>query len=108
MAARVGRLVLNPRLAGVLPVHVGLLEGRDYSDEGRTRKAYVATDAAAELLPVLQRLAVWGERHTKMPEGGAHMAMIHEPCGQGTLQGQICSNCGEVLVSEEMVWVKPG
>ena len=97
--------VLSRRLSAM--VEAGLLERRDYSDEGRTRKAYVATESAAELLPVLQQLAVWGERHTKMPEGGAHMAMIHEPCGQETLQGQICSHCGAVLVSEEMVWVKP-
>ncbi|BDV31627.1 winged helix-turn-helix transcriptional regulator [Microbacterium terricola] len=102
----ISEAVLSRRLAAM--TDAGLLTRVDYLDAaGRTRQGYAATDAAAELLPVLQQLAVWGERHTAMPRGGAHMAMIHEACGQETTQGQVCSSCGEVLTPAEMTWVKP-
>jgi DNA-binding HxlR family transcriptional regulator len=97
--------VLSRRLAAM--VEAGLLAKVDYSDGGRIRQGYAATDAAAELLPVLQQLAVWGERHTPTPHGGGHMAMIHETCGHETTQGQVCSACGRVLSPEDMTWVKP-
>jgi DNA-binding HxlR family transcriptional regulator len=102
---RVSEAVLSRRLRSM--VDAGLLVRVDYRDGGRTRQGYAATEAAAELLPVLQQLALWGERHTDMPAGGAHMTMFHEACGNETTQAQICSGCGEVLVPEEMVWVKP-
>lgn len=97
--------VLSRRLAAM--VEAGLLTRVDYQDGARTRQGYAATTAAAELLPVLQQLAVWGERHTPMPEGGAHMAMIHESCGEETTDGGVCSACGERLTPEQMTWVKP-
>ncbi|MET1156819.1 winged helix-turn-helix transcriptional regulator [Arthrobacter sp.] len=102
---RISEAVLSRRLRSM--VDAGLLVRIDYRDGGRTRQGYAATQAAAELLPVLQQLALWGERHTHMPAGGGHMTMIHEACGSETTQGQICSACGGVLVPEEMVWVKP-
>lgn len=101
----ISEAVLSRRLQAM--VEAGLLSRVDYRDGTRTRQGYAATTAATELLPVLQQLAVWGERHTAMPAGGAHMAMIHETCGGETMQGQVCSACGELLVSEEMTWVKP-
>lgn len=97
--------VLSRRLAAM--VEAGLLVRVDYQDGARTRQGYAATDAAADLLPVLQQLAVWGERHTPMPEGGAHMALIHEACGKETTDGGVCSACGERLRPEQMTWVKP-
>lgn len=102
---RISEAVLSRRLRAM--VDAGLLTRVDYRDGGRVRQGYVATDAAAELLPILQQLAIWGERHTPMPDGGAHMAMIHDACGRETLQGQVCSACGEVLRPEQMTWVKP-
>ncbi|MGV1008359.1 MAG: winged helix-turn-helix transcriptional regulator [Dermatophilaceae bacterium] len=102
---RISEAVLSRRLHAM--VDAGLLTRVPYQDGGRTRRGYAATEAAAELLPVLQQLAVWGERHTVMPAGGGHMAMIHEACGKETTQGEICSACGQVLVPEQMVWVKP-
>lgn len=101
----VSEAVLSRRLRGMRDA--GLLCRVDYSDGGRTRQGYAATEAAAELLPVLQQLAVWGERHTVMPAGGAHMAMIHDTCGGETTRGEVCSECGETLVPEHMTWVKP-
>ncbi|GAB3597584.1 winged helix-turn-helix transcriptional regulator [Microbacterium tumbae] len=97
--------VLSRRLHAM--IDAGLLARVDYRDGARTRQGYAATEAAAELLPVLQQLAIWGERHTALPDGGAHMAMIHEACGGETTQGQVCSACGAVLTAAEMTWVKP-
>src|SRR6218665_1103967 len=71
--------VLSRRLRAM--VEAGLLVRVDYREGGRMRQGYAASPAAAELLPVIQQLAVWGERHTTMPAGGPHMALIHEECG---------------------------
>ncbi len=97
--------VLSRRLRAM--VEAGLLTRVDYLDGARTRQGYAATEAATELLPVLQQLAIWGERHTAMPAGGTHMALLHEACGNETTQGEVCSACGEVLVAEQMAWDKP-
>lgn len=102
---RISEAVLSRRLRGM--VDAGLLVRVDYRDGNRTRQGYAATEAATELLPVLQQLAVWGERHTAMPASGGHMAMIHESCGNETTQGEVCSACGTVLVPQDMTWVKP-
>ncbi|MFX4272531.1 winged helix-turn-helix transcriptional regulator [Propionibacteriaceae bacterium Y1685] len=101
----ISEAVLARRLRSM--VDAGLLERVDYPDGGRTRQGYAATRAAAELLPILQQLAIWGERHTVLPAGGDHMALIHETCGSETTQGETCSACGELLVPEAMTWVKP-
>ena len=101
----ISEAVLSRRLHAM--VAWGLLTRVDYTAEGRTRLGYAATEAAAELLPVIQQLAVWGERNTIIPPEGGHMAMIHEGCGDETTQGQVCSSCGEVLTPEQMTWVKP-
>ncbi len=102
---RISEAVLSRRLASM--VEAGLLERVDYPDGNRIRQGYAATEAAAELLPVLQQLALWGERHTPMPDGGGHMAMIHETCGHETVHGETCSSCGETLTPDQMTWVKP-
>lgn len=101
----ISEAVLSRRLRDM--VDAGLLKRTDYLDGARTRQAYVATEAAAELLPVLQQLALWGERHTPMPIHGAHMSLVHRDCGGETTQGEVCSVCGEVLVPQAMTWVKP-
>lgn len=100
----ISEAVLSRRLRAM--VEAELLLKVDYPDGRRIRQGYAATEAATELLPILQQLAIWGERHTVLPEGGGHMALIHESCGGETTQGQICSECGEVLRSGDMVWVK--
>lgn len=101
----ISEAVLSRRLRAM--VDAGLLERVDYATGTRTRQGYVATQAAADLLPVLQQLAIWGERHTTTPPGGDHMPLVHAVCGQETTRGEVCSACGEVLVSEQMIWVKP-
>lgn len=102
---RISEAVLSRRLRSM--VEAGLLQRVDYRDGGRTRQGYAATQAAVDLLPVLQQLAIWSERYTEMPHAGAHMALIHEVCAKETTQAETCSHCGETLRSEDMSWLKP-
>lgn len=102
----IGEAVLSRRLRTM--VDAGLLVKRPYRNlGGRERSSYVATDAGADLLPVLQQLALWGQRHTTMPPGGSPMQLFHEACGSPTDTAETCSACGDVLRSEAMTWVKP-
>ncbi|WP_334122917.1 winged helix-turn-helix transcriptional regulator [Glutamicibacter sp.] len=101
----VSEAVLARRLHAM--VDAGLLQRVDYADGNRTRQGYAATEAATDLLPILQQLVLWGEKHTPTPAAGGHLSMVHNTCGQETVTGEKCSACGEVLVSEEMIWVKP-
>ncbi|MFJ9313517.1 winged helix-turn-helix transcriptional regulator [Pimelobacter simplex] len=101
----ISEAVLSRRLRTMR--EAGLLTTVDYERGGRTRQRYVATDAAADLLPLLQQLAIWGERHTTEPDGGAHMTLRHEICGHETTQAETCSACGAPLRPEDMTWVKP-
>lgn len=100
---RVSDAVLARRLRGM--VEAGLLvRVQEDAGDGRARHGYRATDAATELLPILQQLAIWGERYTQTPRAGGHMALIHTDCGQESSQGQVCSACGEVLTADRMIW----
>ncbi|WP_166968584.1 winged helix-turn-helix transcriptional regulator [Brevibacterium atlanticum] len=101
----ISEAVLSRRLQAMR--EAGLLTKVDYSDGPRTRQAYAATEAAADLLPILQQLALWAEKHTATPAGGGHMALIHESCGAETTQAAVCSACGEPLVPDQMSWDKP-
>lgn len=101
----ISEAVLSRRLSGM--IEAGLLTKVDYADGARIRQGYAATEAAADLLPILQQLALWAEKHTELPAGGSHMGLIHEACGQETTQGEVCSACGQVLVPEDMSWDKP-
>ncbi len=97
--------VLSRRLR--LLVEEGLLSKVDYRADRRTHAAYVATEAGADLLPVMHAVSIWAEKHTAMPAGGAHMAIIHEACGNESTTGDACSACGEDLRPEDVSWDKP-
>jgi DNA-binding HxlR family transcriptional regulator len=99
---RISEAVLARRLNGM--IDAGLLERVEQTTEGQVRHGYAATAAAQELLPVLQQLALWGERHTTMPAAGGHLGLIHETCQHETVHGEICSACGEALVADDMAW----
>ena len=101
----ISEAVLSRRLRSM--VEAGLLTTVDYTRAGRTRQRYVATEAGADLLPLLQQLAIWAEKHTKTPAGGGHMAIFHETCGQETTRAETCSTCGQPLHPEDITWVKP-
>lgn len=102
---RISDAVLSRRLRAM--VEADLLTTADYTNGGRIRQRYVATEAGADLLPLLQQLAIWAEKHTPTPEGGGHMTLLHETCGQETTRAETCSACGEQLRPEDMTWVKP-
>lgn len=102
---RISDAVLSRRLRAM--VEADLLTTADYTSAGRIRQRYVATEAGADLLPLLQQLAIWAEKHTPTPEGGGHMTLFHETCGQETTRAETCSACGEQLRPEDMTWVKP-
>src|ERR1700753_2150155 len=57
--------VLSRRLRTM--VEAGLLRRQPYRAGNRTHDEYHLTAAGADLLPVLNALAVWGERHTEAP-----------------------------------------
>ncbi|NRQ49423.1 helix-turn-helix transcriptional regulator [Aeromicrobium sp. YC3-14] len=97
--------VLSRRLR--LLVEEALLRKVDYRDERRTRSEYVATEAGADLLPIMHAVSIWAEKHTPMPVGGSHMAVIHEVCGQETTSADTCSECGEPLRPSDVSWDKP-
>lgn len=99
----ISEAVLSRRLRSM--VEAGLLSTVAYTSGGRRR--YVATAAGADLLPLLQQLALWAEKHTTTPAGGGHMVLVHEPCGQETTRAETCSACGEPLRPADMTWVKP-
>ncbi|WP_415977218.1 winged helix-turn-helix transcriptional regulator [Rhodococcus sp. 077-4] len=101
----ISEAVLSRRLREM--TDAGLLDKVDYDNAGRMRQGYVATAAAADVLPILQLLALWGEKHTATPAGAGHMALVHRACGEETSRGEVCSRCGEVLRPEHMTWVKP-
>jgi DNA-binding HxlR family transcriptional regulator len=97
--------VLSRRLR--LLVDEALLEKVEYRADRRTHHEYRPTEAGADLLPIMQAVSIWAEKHTPMPEGGAHMALIHESCGAETTSADTCSSCGEALRPGEMSWDKP-
>ena len=57
--------VLSRRLAGL--VEAGLMVRAPYDAGNRTRHEYLLTDAGTDLLPVVQALALWGDRHRPRP-----------------------------------------
>lgn len=93
--------VLSRRLAAM--VEAGLLRRVAYRAEQRTHYEYQLTAAGADLLPVLNGLALWGEKHTPAPDG-AHLQIVHVPCGAVTSSPDVCSNCGAVLAPDETIW----
>ncbi|MET0448358.1 MAG: helix-turn-helix domain-containing protein [Aeromicrobium sp.] len=97
--------VLSRRLR--LLVEEGLLRRAEYRGDRRTHHEYVATEAGADLLPVLHAVSMWAEKHTAMPAGGSHMAVVHEVCGRETTSADTCSECGEPLRAEDVSWDKP-
>lgn len=97
--------VLSRRLR--LLVDEGLLRKVDYHGDRRTQHAYVATEAGADLLPILHAVSMWAEKHTPLPPGGSHMAVIHEVCGHETTSPDTCTACGEALRPSDVSWDKP-
>jgi DNA-binding HxlR family transcriptional regulator len=93
--------VLSRRLRGL--VDAGLLDRSPYADGARTRYEYVLTEAGADLLPLLNQLTLWGEKHRPHSE---HMWVVHIGCGAVSESAERCSACGEPLTPEQVSWRK--
>lgn len=97
--------VLSKRLSAM--VEAGLLTRTQYRGERRTHHEYVLTDAGADLLPVLNALLIWGEKHTTSPHPGERMGIVHRSCGQESSSADLCSACGEPLLAADVSWSRP-
>ena len=95
--------VLSRRLAGL--VEAGLMVRAPYDAGNRTRHEYLLTDAGTDLLPVVQALALWGDRHRPRPSG--RMQLVHEGCGAETQSADTCTGCGERLSAATVSWRRP-
>ena len=76
-----------------------------YDAGNRTRHEYLLTDAGTDLLPVVQALALWGDRHRPRP--GGRMRLVHEGCGAETQSADTCTGCGERLSAATVSWRRP-
>ena len=94
--------VLTKRLAGL--VDAGLLEKQAYDDGGRARQEYVLTPKGEDVLPVLNAVSIWSEKHLPAPSGEAHLAVIHSGCGKSTTSADTCAACGERLTAATTSW----
>lgn len=94
--------VLTKRLAGL--VDAGLLAKQAYDDGGRTRQEYVLTAKGEDVLPVLNAVTIWSEKHLPAPSEKAHMFVIHSDCGQRTTSADTCTSCGQQLTAANTSW----
>ena len=95
--------VLSRRLQAL--VDAGLLQRSAYRD-GRTRAEYVLTEAGADLLPLINGLVLWGEKHRPHADPDVSMQIVHVDCGEITTTADTCSACGRVLEPAEVSWRK--
>lgn len=97
--------VLSRRLQTM--VTAGLLRKVPYRAEQRTHHEYLLTEAGADLLPVLNALALWGERHTSAPAPDAHLTIVHTTCGHPAGRSDSCEHCGQPLSVDNTAWHRP-
>jgi DNA-binding HxlR family transcriptional regulator len=92
--------VLSKRLTQM--VEAGLLRREPYRGRQRTHEEYVITEAGADLLPVLNALARWGEAHTRPPDHHIAMSISHD--GHPTTSATTCTTCGGELTSADRTY----
>jgi DNA-binding HxlR family transcriptional regulator len=88
-------------------VDAGLLRRVPYRAQHRTHDEYRLTEAGADLLPVLNALALWGEKHTPAPTPDSHLTIVHTTCGRPTTRSDSCSHCGAELAASDVAWLRP-
>ena len=82
------RAVLSARLERL--VAEGLIETRDYREEGqRTRAEYVLTAKGKDLQPVVTALRQWGDKYLAGPEG-PDVVLRHRGCGERVRVAIVC------------------
>ncbi len=94
--------VLSRRLSQM--VEAGLLERSPYDAGRRPQHEYLLTDAGRDLLPVVQALAHWGDRHRPT---GRRLDVVHEGCGRVSASADTCTSCGEALTAATVSWRRP-
>lgn len=99
---RVADNVLSRRLTQM--VDAGLLRRSPYRGRQRVHDEYLVTDAGADLLPVLDALARWGETHTRAPERRVEMLIRHRRCEGHSTSPTVCSDCGEPMDTADRVY----
>ncbi|MFE5907844.1 winged helix-turn-helix transcriptional regulator [Streptomyces wedmorensis] len=82
------RDILTARLKRL--VEAGILEKVPYS-ERPLRYEYRATEAGAELQPVLVTLMAWGDRHLN---ADARPVVLEHDCGEVLSPRLVCAHCG--------------
>lgn len=98
--------VLSSRLSQM--VADGLLQPRPYSAGERPRREYVPTEAAADALPVLQALAVWGHSHRGTSAERPRFEVICGACGRASARSEVCEHCGVLLdIDHGVSWSRP-
>jgi DNA-binding HxlR family transcriptional regulator len=97
--------VLSRRLQAM--VDAGLLRQVPYRGRRRTHLEYHLTDAGADLLPVLNALARWGNAHTTAPVPGERLGIVHRDCGHTSTSADTCTHCGAELHPAGVAWHRP-
>jgi DNA-binding HxlR family transcriptional regulator len=95
--------VLSRRLGQM--VKAGLLTRSPYRAGNRTRHEYLLTAAGADVLPVVQALARWGDQHR--PRDTGPLDVVHEGCGEVTRSADTCTACGAPLAATSVSWRRP-
>jgi len=98
----IARNVLSARLDAL--VEHGILERRRYQ-EHPPRDEYLLTRKGRDLIPVIEALRTWGDRHAA-PDGPP-VLMIHDDCGEAVHAVSHCSHCGERL-RRDRIHLEPG
>jgi DNA-binding HxlR family transcriptional regulator len=78
-----------------------------YHDGRRERSEYRLTPAGADLSPLLQALAHWGQEHTQGPDPQQPMRVVHVACGGEVQLDQRCTRCGKAVGRDEQGWIRP-
>ena len=95
--------VLSRRLQAL--VDAGLMQRSAYRD-GRTRQEYVLTEAGADLLPTINSLVLWGEKHRPHTNPAVSMRIVHADCGGVSSTSDTCSQCGQPMEPAKVSWRK--
>jgi DNA-binding HxlR family transcriptional regulator len=98
--------ILSARLSRL--VEAGLMTRVPYRGVRRTRHEYKLTEAGADVLPLLHRLAEWGHKHTTVNgAAGEPIGFVHTVCGNRLEPGEHCPGCDRTVPREQQAWVRP-
>lgn len=81
---------------------------RSPCQDGRARRfEYFPTEAGADTLPILHAYAIWAQKHTPSDGHGHRLTIICRNCGRASSNGEACSNCGALLTTANVSWIRP-